>query len=81
MQRHPLFPHVVYKLTQKPGFVLIEANCTICGEELNWRCTGNAARLKWRLDTFANLHAHGTANPVQRPMPRGVGPRRNGMGW
>jgi len=81
MQRHARFPHVVFKLTPKNGWTLIEANCTICGDDLNWRCTGDNSRLNWRLNTFANLHAHGTGKPVQQPMPRGGTPQRRGMGW
>jgi len=81
MQQHPRFPHISYRLTPKPGYILIEAVCAICGDTLNWHCNGGPDRLRWRVDTFANLHAHGTGRAVQRPMPRGMAPRRNGMGW
>lgn len=82
MRQHERFPHIFYQLTQGRGHIMIYAVCRLCGEELNWRCTGGPDRVKWRINTFANLHNHGVARPIQNPMPRGMGnpPPRSG-GW
>jgi hypothetical protein len=55
---HPAVPHVMFRMTPNREAFDLSFRCKQCGETLDWKCH-NPDRARWRIDTWARMHAHG----------------------